>query len=95
MSEQRVTDTELAALVRDLRERDTSVADGYTFHRIQEGYPDDIPRAVFVHQDEEPVGTPLGKYHAALLSLLGRLATDLQDARSATATRRTARRHED
>lgn len=83
MSGQRATDTELAAILRDLRERDTSAAEGYTFHRIQEGYGDGIPRAVFVHQHEEPVGSPLGKYPAALLSLLGRLAADLQAARAA------------
>lgn len=81
MSKQRVTDTEIAALLRDLRGCDTSIAEGYTFHRIQEGYADDMPRAVFVHPDEEPVGSPLGKYPAPLLSLIVRLAADLQDAR--------------
>ena len=81
MSKQRVTDTEIAALVRDLSGCDTSVAEGYTFHRIQEGYADGIPRAVFVHPHEEPVGSPLGKYPAPILSLIVRLATDLRDAR--------------
>lgn len=78
MSEQHVTDTELESLARDLRADD---AQGYTFHRLQDGYADGILRAVFVHQHEEPIGSPLGRHPVALLSLLGRLAADLKAER--------------
>lgn len=71
---------ELSALMRDLSERDTSAAEGYTFHRIQEGYSDGIPRAVFVHAHEEPVGSPLGHWPEPLLSLLARLTAALKAA---------------
>ena len=81
MSKQRVTDTELAALVRDLSERDTTAAKGYRFREIGE-CDNGVLRAVFAHPRLRLVSdVPLGKYPAALLSLIVRLATDLQDAR--------------
>ena len=83
MSKQRVTDQELGAILRDV-EADSSPASeagGYTFHRIQNGYPDGVPRAVFVHADEDPCGVPMPPASAPLLLLVGRLAADLQQTR--------------
>lgn len=38
-----------------------------TFHRVQDGYPDGWPRAVFVDSDGEPVGVRCGPHEAAAI----------------------------
>ena len=76
MSKQRVTDYELAAIVRDVE------ADGgFVFHRIQDGYRDQISRAVFIGPDDEPCGVPIPRASGPLMLLVGRLAADSKDAR--------------
>lgn len=73
----RVTDEELSAILRGVE----ADGNGYCFHRIQEGYPDNVPRAVFVHPDEEPVGVPIPEAIEPIMSLVQRLAMDLRAAR--------------
>jgi hypothetical protein len=73
----RVTDEELSAILRGVE----ADGNGYCFHRIQEGYPDNVPRAVFVHPDEEPVGVPIPEAIEPIMSLVQRLAMDLRVAR--------------
>jgi hypothetical protein len=50
---------EALALVRDRHLIPAAALDGYAFDRIQTGYEDGVPRAVFVHADAEPIGVPL------------------------------------
>jgi hypothetical protein len=80
VNDMRVSPEELTAILVTERE-DT----GYRFHRVQDGYSDGIPRAVFVHADEDPVGIPLIGMLGSLMLLVGRLAADLRDVREKTA----------
>ena len=80
MSDYRVSSAELEAILADVEED----IEGYEFHRIQDGYGDGVPRAVFVHANEEPIGIPVRKGVPMMLSLVARLAADLRDARAQT-----------
>jgi len=72
----RVTDHELTKITTHMRDDP-----GHQFDRIQDGYADGVPRAVFFGPDDEPIGVPVKDVSPVLL-LVGRLAADLRDARA-------------
>ncbi|MEK9724865.1 MAG: hypothetical protein VW405_15465 [Rhodospirillaceae bacterium] len=80
----RVTDEELGRVAA----ADVTAPDGrWEFHRIQLGYTDGIPRAVFVEPDDEPVGIPLIWNAAVIMKLAQKLAAEVRAQRSTVAER--------
>lgn len=77
VSAERVTPEELAAV---LRSEVSKVAPDATwiFHRVQDGYRDGIPRAVFIMPDDEPCGIPLIRNVAVIMDLSIRLAREVE-----------------
>ncbi len=77
MSAERVTPEELEAV---LRADVSKVAPDATwiFHRVQDGYRDGIPRAVFIMPDDEPCGIPLIRNVAVIMDLAARLGREVE-----------------
>ena len=69
----RATDAELAAVIAS----DVSTEERWTFDRIQDGYADGIPRAVFADSEGEPIGIPLIRSAGIMMALSVRVCREL------------------
>lgn len=78
---ERVTDEELGRVAA----ADVAMVapDGrWQFHRIQHGYADGFPRAVFIAPDDEPVGIALPRSTALVMALAQKLAAEVATHRA-------------
>lgn len=73
MSEKKVPDWELDAIVRDVRVEDQ----WFEFYQIQDGYADGIPWAVFITEGGNPMNIPMIITTRPMMDAIGRLAADL------------------
>jgi hypothetical protein len=80
---ERVRDDELAALVASAPDVEKAAPEReWTFHRIQEGYPDRVPRAVFVSPNyDESIGIPLIRNVSMIMALAVSLAREVATLR--------------